>query len=774
MVNHDDFVGQKPVCESVKACGLCACGSSSVCERETVGEGSSNSCVGMSAGVGSNSLVGMSACIGSDSLAGVSACVGSDSLVGMSACGERPQGSVDLCERLRDQSFCVFGAGKSIEPSSQRCVHARETCCVARAFGTMMRMLLIWLLVFSTFVGVGCDYVGAPPKWLSQADFATSHSWLSQADFATSHSGLSQADFAIAYSGPSLTDYTTSFLAYHGREQFIRRRAAAGISCGCQCHEVVLGLEGGRIGQRGRPNTDPLQTDTIRDTNVRCILGGLLHPERMARDAVKSADGGTPEEEYIPGPPTSITQYAVPITATDPCNRVYIQDQSMQTSDLELAHAQRYRRASEGEAWAYYGWDAERVKNLLQDRNYGLSIDEVNLAHQALSSLAAYEGLKSGEAELYREAHPNMLEWGLLLCFPDRYGPLQQSLGPNEGLVAEAIFGGISKCGWAILDARHGYAAAWDFAFKGEGFRHCWWAFDYDCYCWWALQKPSRAIERNRERERSRSRPKVLPPKHIPARQSMVAINLDAPTPVPGPTPALKADPQLPPQNFVMVVHPMSTDVAAVPPGADADVVMVKAMPPPPTPTPITILDVVVKAMPVAPPGIVVKSTMRPPLRWQQLWHRLQQWHLLVPASSKAEAVSMATGPVDMEDAAIEEASPITPPFIEHPLVELGAGPERRVRGRRALDGPRRHISKVVDVHQYSRRSGRKLQYRKLQRRLQKLQYQKLQYRKLAVSEAAVSEAATAMPAEDAAAVGVSAVSATVDTIRDGIDLRDL
>ena len=40
--------------------------------------------------------------------------------------------------------------------------------------------------------------------------------------------------------------------------------------------------------------------------------------------------------------------------------------------------------------------------------------------------------------------------------------------------------------------------------------------------------------------------------------------------------------------------------------------------------------------------------------------------------------------------------------------------------------------------------------------------------------EAAVSEAATAMPAEDVAAVGVSAVSATVHTMTDGIDLRDL
>ena len=46
-----------------------------------------------------------------------------------------------------------------------------------------------------------------------------------------------------------------------------------------------------------------------------------------------------------------------------------------------------------------------------------------------------------------------------------------------------------------------------------------------------------------------------------------------------------------------------------------------------------------------------------------------------------------------------------------------------------------------------------------------------------AVATAILAEdvaAATAMPAEDAVAVGVSAVSATVDTIIDGIDLRDL
>ena len=39
--------------------GQAACGYE--CLRQTVGEGSSNSCVGMSAGEGSNSLVGMSA-----------------------------------------------------------------------------------------------------------------------------------------------------------------------------------------------------------------------------------------------------------------------------------------------------------------------------------------------------------------------------------------------------------------------------------------------------------------------------------------------------------------------------------------------------------------------------------------------------------------------------------------------------------------------------------------------------------------------------------------
>ena len=224
----------------------------------------------------------------------------------------------------------------------------------------------------------------------------------------------------------------------------------------------------------------------------------------------------------------------------------------MQTSDLELAHAQRYQRASEGEAWAHYGWDAEGVKYLLQDRNYGLSIDEVNLAHQALSSLAADEGSKSGEGELYQEAHPNMLEWGSFSSvsqigmgrFKKAWGRMKAWL-QKQYVKVSANVAGLSSTG---------------FAFKGKGFRHCWWAFDYDCCSGWALDYDhgSYAATSGSYKGRGCDRaPKVLPPKHIPVCQSMVAINLDAPTPVPGPTPESKADPQLPPRNFVMVVHPI-------------------------------------------------------------------------------------------------------------------------------------------------------------------------------------------------------------------------
>ena len=67
---------------------------------------------------------------------------------------------------MRDQSFCDFGAGESNAPSSQRALNAQETRCTGgfiKAVGTMMRMLLIWLLAFSTFVGVGCEEIDPSP-----------------------------------------------------------------------------------------------------------------------------------------------------------------------------------------------------------------------------------------------------------------------------------------------------------------------------------------------------------------------------------------------------------------------------------------------------------------------------------------------------------------------------------------------------------------------------------------------------------------------------------
>ena len=190
MVKQDFLAGRKPLgeserawlCKSAESCSLRACGSSSVCEREKALEDSSNSLVGMSACIGSDSLVGMSAacvgsnslvgmsaaCVGSNSLVGMSACVGSDSLVGVSLSGEcgGADSSVGMSLSVRDQSFCDFGAGESNAPSSQRALNAQETRCtggIIKAVGTMMRMLLIWLLAFSTFVGVGCEEIGPSP-----------------------------------------------------------------------------------------------------------------------------------------------------------------------------------------------------------------------------------------------------------------------------------------------------------------------------------------------------------------------------------------------------------------------------------------------------------------------------------------------------------------------------------------------------------------------------------------------------------------------------------
>ena len=230
-----------------------------------------------------------------------------------------------------------------------------------------------------------------------------------------------------------------------------------------------------------------------------------------------------------------------------------------------------------------------------------------------------------------------------------------------------------------------------------------------------ARTKAEAAIERNQERERSRT----------------------------GPTPALKANPQNPPQNFVGAAG--STDVAAMPPGAAA-------------------------SNPCHYPGCGGESHAGGPAR-----HSRQVDYgggSLAPASSKAEAVSMVTGPVDMEDAATEEASPITPPAIEHPLVELG-------RPQRSSTSTTVAVSEAAEEAAVSEAA-------------EEAAVSEAAVSEAAVSEAAVSEAAedfvaTATPAEeaamnaaenaaeDAAAVGVSAVSATeVDAIRDGRDLRDL
>ena len=260
-----------------------------------------------------------------------------------------------------------------------------------------------------------------------------------------------------------------------------------------------------------------------------------------------------------------------------------------------------------------------------------------------------------------------------LLCFPD------ESVGPNEGLVAEAISGGISECGWAILDSGHGYAAAWDFAFKGEGFRHCWWAFDYDGYSGWAFDYDGytgwaldydhgsyAAAYKGRGCDRAQSRARAV---QEPA-EAYPSSPIDGGHQSRCPYPCAWPDSRIEGGSSTSSHYAVGSDVAAVPPGAE---VMVKAMPPPPTPTPISIPDVVVKAMPVAPPGIVVKSTMHPPLPVAAAMATapaMASVIALAPASSKAEAISLATEPVHMEeDAATEEASPITPP---HPLVELG------------------------------------------------------------------------------------------------------
>ena len=208
----------------------------------------------------------------------------------------------------------------------------------------------------------------------------------------------------------------------------------------------------------------------------------------------------------------------------------------------------------------------------------------------------------------------------LLLCFPDRYGPLQESVGPNEGLVAEAISGGISKCGWAILDSAHSFAAAWDFAFKGEGFRHCWRAFDSTATVGGPSTTTTAATLAGCDRAQSRARTVQEPAESPPAQaypNSPIygGHQFRCPYSCAWPHSGIGGGPSTSSTEFcygcpsyvAATASPLgpagSTDVAAMPPkaAADADVVMVKAMQE--TPTPITVPDVVVKAMPVAPPG---------------------------------------------------------------------------------------------------------------------------------------------------------------------------
>ena len=52
-----------------------------------------------------------------------------------------------------------------------------------------------------------------------------------------------------------------------------------------------------------------------------------------------------PEEEYIPGPIMSVTDFAVPATPNEPESRTYVSDQGIQTTDLEEAHAKRFLTA---------------------------------------------------------------------------------------------------------------------------------------------------------------------------------------------------------------------------------------------------------------------------------------------------------------------------------------------------------------------------------------------------------------------------------------------
>ena len=96
-----------------------------------------------------------------------------------------------------------------------------------------------------------------------------------------------------------------------------------------------------------------LEESSRRTPWVRSEPGGLLYRKGLARDAdgLATVEGiEPPEEEYIPGPMMSVTDFVVPATPNEPESRMYVSDQGIQTTDLEEAHAKRFLTACEGEA----------------------------------------------------------------------------------------------------------------------------------------------------------------------------------------------------------------------------------------------------------------------------------------------------------------------------------------------------------------------------------------------------------------------------------------
>ena len=116
-------------------------------------------------------------------------------------------------------------------------------------------------------------------------------------------------------------------------------------------------------------------------------------------------DAELSQEEMIPGPMVSITDYPVPSVPQDPKSCCYILDRSIQTSDLEAMHLKRFSTAAEGEAWLMRGWNIDKIRAVVADRQYGLSIDEVNLCRAAMAALSAHSNLKFGEAEEFRQLY---------------------------------------------------------------------------------------------------------------------------------------------------------------------------------------------------------------------------------------------------------------------------------------------------------------------------------------------------------------------------------